>query len=83
MKRHPGRRGMARLLAGRMAFQSTEHEVKDGVRTRASHTYRNPDRAAMHPGKAAKKAARRDRVYYIRTGAAATMAVAHALQCPL
>ena len=50
--KHPGRRGMARLLAGRMVFQSTEHER--GMRI-ASHTYRNPDRAAMHPGKAAKK----------------------------
>ena len=74
---------MARLLAGRMAFQSTEHEVKDGVRTRvASHTYRNPDRAALHPGKAAKKAARkfrrdesealRYRRLYLAAGAEAT-----------
>ena len=82
---------MARLLAGRMAFQSTSRSPEierdpDGKLMPAcvaSRTYRNPDRAAMHPGKAAKKAARRDRVYYIRTGAAATMAVAHALQCPL
>jgi len=47
---------MTRLLAGRMAFQSTEH--KDGARV-ASRTCRNPDRERLHPGKAAKKAGRK------------------------
>ena len=81
---------MARLLAGRMAFQSTSRSPEierdpDGKLMPAcvaSRTYRNPDRAAMHPGKAEKKAARkfrrdesealRYRRLYLAAGAEAT-----------
>ena len=81
---------MARLLAGRMAFHSTSRSPEierdpDGKLMPAcvaSRTYRNPDRAALHPGKAAKKAARkfrrdesealRYRRLYLAAGAEAT-----------